>query len=75
MANQKLSVGEEMMQWAEKHWLIDKVCKGEIGKGEGEAFSYDYFRKVFVKGIDDAIAERLNPTPQPDQLEQYNAEL
>lgn len=36
---QKKSVGEEVMQWAEKYWLIDKVCKGEIGRGEGEAFS------------------------------------
>ena len=68
MENQKLSIGEEMMQWAEKYWLIDKVCKGEIGKGEGEAFNYEYFRNVFVKGIDGAIAERLSPTPQPDNI-------
>lgn len=68
MANQKLSIGEEMMQWAEKYWLIDKVCKGEIGKGEGEAFNYEYFRNVFVKGINEAIIERLNPTPQPDDI-------
>lgn len=68
MANQKLSIGEEMMQWAEKYWLIDKVCKGEIGRGEGEAFNYEYFRNVFVKGINEAIAERLNPTPQPDDI-------
>lgn len=65
MANQKLSVGEEMMQWAEKYWLIDKVCKGELSK-EGETFNYEYFRNVFVKGIDGHIAERLNPTPQPE---------
>lgn len=68
MANQKLSIGEEMMQWAEKYWLIDKVCKGEIVEGEGEAFNYEYFRNVFVKGIDEAIIERLNPTPQPDDI-------
>lgn len=68
MANHKLSIGEEMMQWAEKYWLIDKVCKGEIARGVGEAFNYEYFRKVFVKGIDEAIAERLNPTPQPDDI-------
>lgn len=68
MANQKLSIGEEMMQWAEKYWLIDKVCKGEIGKGEGEAFNYEYFRNVFVKVINEAIVERLNPTPQPDDI-------
>lgn len=68
MAQQKLSVGEEMMQWAEKYWLIDKVCKGEIGKGEGEAFNYEYFRDVFVKGINDNINERFNPTPQPESV-------
>lgn len=68
MANQKLSVGEEMMQWAEKYWLIDKVCKGEIVKGEGEAFNYEYFRNVFVKGINDNINERINPTPQPENI-------
>lgn len=67
MENKKLSIGEEMMQWAEKYWLIDKICKGEIGKdGNSEAFSYDYFRRVFIKGIDGAIAERLSPTPQPE---------
>ena len=68
MAQQKLSVGEEMMQWAEKYWLIDKVCKGEIGKGEGEAFNYEYFRDVFVKGINYNINERFNPTPQPESV-------
>jgi len=67
MKNKELSIGEEMMQWAEKYWLIDKVCKGEIGKGEGEAFDYNYFRNVFIKNIDATIEERLNPSEKPQQ--------
>ncbi len=67
MATKKLSVGEEMMQWAEKYWHIDKVCKGEAPTG-GEAFNYDYFRNVFVKGIDDNIARRLNQPIEPENV-------
>lgn len=67
MENNRLSVGEEMMQWAEKYWLIDKVCKGEIGNDNGEKFEYDYFRNVFVKGIDDNIKNRINPPDYPTQ--------
>lgn len=67
MENQQLSIGEESMQWAEKYWHLDKVCKSKTAKMDAEEFNYQYFRDVFVKKIDEAIAERLNPTPQPEQ--------
>lgn len=69
---QKKSVGEEVMQWAEKYWLIDKVCKGEIGRGEGEAFSWETFRGAFINAINGNIEERLNPTEQPTQENSLN---
>lgn len=67
MVNKNLTVGEDVVQWAEKYWLIDKILKGELDMSKGEAFSYDYFRKVFIKAIDGNIAERLAPEPQPEQ--------
>ena len=62
MSQKKISVGEEAIIWAEKYWLIDKIIKGEIGKGDGEAeaMPYDYFRSAFIKAINDIIAERIN---------------
>lgn len=59
MAKQQ-SIGEEVMQWAEKYWHIDQVCKNELPEG-GESFTYDYFREVFVQKIDDEIKDRLFP--------------
>jgi hypothetical protein len=55
------------MQWAEKYWLIDKILKGEIGKGEGEVMNYDFFRSVFINAINGNIAERINPTDRQTQ--------
>ena len=65
MENQKLSVGEEVMQWAEKYWLIDKILKGEIGKGEGEAMDYSCFRGAIIRGINELVKERLVPAERP----------
>lgn len=59
MAKQQ-SIGEEVMQWAEKYWHIDQVCKNQLPT-EGEQFAYDYFRKVFVQKIDAEIKDRLFP--------------
>ena len=56
----KQSIGEEVMQWAEKYWLIDKACNNELPQG-GEQFAYDYFRKVFIEKINDEIKDRLFP--------------
>lgn len=61
------SIGEEMMEWAEKYWLIDKVCKNEIGSNEGEAFSWKAFRSAFVQGIDAKVDELINPIEPPQQ--------
>lgn len=62
-------VGEEVMQWAEKYWLIDKIFKGEIGRGrgEGELLDWKTFRATFIKAINGSIENRLNPTDRPTQ--------
>jgi len=68
--NKELTVGEDVMQWAEKGWLIDKFLKGEIPKDDNnESFSYDYFREVFIKYINENISERLNPEPKRPEWE------
>ena len=54
------SIGEEVIQWAEKYWNIDKVCKNELPQ-DGEQFSYEYFRRVFIEKIDSEIKDRLFP--------------
>jgi hypothetical protein len=68
----KESAGEELMQWAEKYWLIDKVCKGEIGRGEGEAFNWDYFRRCFVNAINSTVENAINPNEEPTQDNSLN---
>lgn len=65
MAQEKKSVGEEVMEWAEKYWLIDKIMKGQIGKGEGETMHYESFRFAMIRAIDHTATERLKPTPTP----------
>ena len=68
--NKELTVGEDVLQWAEKGWLIDKFLKGEIPKDDNnESFSYDYFRKVFIDEINRNISERLNPEPKHPEHE------
>ena len=64
---QKKSVGEEAILWAEKYWLIDKVCKGEIERSEGESFSWEIFRAAFINAINGDIEERINPQEQPSE--------
>jgi hypothetical protein len=54
------SVGEEVIEWAEQYWLIDKMLKNKSREGE-EGFSYDYFRKVFVNKINLTITQRIEP--------------
>jgi hypothetical protein len=68
----KESAGEELMQWAEKYWLIDKVCKGEIGRGDGEAFDWNAFRRCFVNAINSTVENVINPTEEPTQDNSLN---
>jgi len=69
--NKELTVGEDVMQWAEKGLLIDKFLKGEIpNDNNNESFSYDYFRKVFIEYINENIFERLNPEPKRPEWEE-----
>ena len=68
------SIGEEVMQWAEKYWHIDKVCKNELPK-EGEQFNYDSFRKVLIQKIESEINNRLFPENNVlESDEKYNGE-
>ena len=63
----KTSIGEEVIVWVEKYWLIDKILKGEIGLEEGEKLNYEYFRRAFINAINSSIKERLMPTEQPTE--------
>ena len=56
----KQSIGEEVVQWAEKYWHIDKVYKNESSE-EGEQSDYGYFRKVLIEKIESEIKDRLFP--------------
>ncbi len=58
MAKQQ-SIGEEVIQWAEKYWHIDQICKNQ--QQAEVSFAYDYFRKVFIEKIDHEIKDRLFP--------------
>jgi hypothetical protein len=59
MANSKKTIGEEVVEWAEKYWHIDKLQL--VVEGEAEKFSYEYFRKVFIQKIETEIRDRLFP--------------
>lgn len=66
------SIGEEVIQWAEKYWHIDKVCKNELPK-EGEQFQYEYFRRVIIQKIESEINNRLFPENSVlENNEKYN---
>jgi hypothetical protein len=65
MANQQQPIGEEMMKWAEKYWLIDMALKKELDK-HSEAFSYDQFRSAFIAKMELEIKNRLFPIQDPE---------
>ena len=53
----QLTVGEEFIEFAEKHWLLDKmVLKSTEGS---ESCNYDYMRDVFIQKIDSILKDRL----------------
>lgn len=56
----KQPIGEEVLQWAEKYWHIDKVCKNELSE-QGEQFNYEYFRGALIEKIESEIKDRLFP--------------
>ena len=55
------SVGEEVIEWAEQYWLIDKMLKNIKSREGEEGFSYDYFRRIFVDKINSVITQRIEP--------------
>ena len=57
----KQSIGEEVVQWAEKYWHIDKVYKTYESSEEDEQSDYGYFRKVLIEKIESEIKDRLFP--------------
>jgi hypothetical protein len=59
MANSKKTIGEEVVEWAEKYWHIDKLQL--VVEGEAEKFSYEYFRGAFIQKIEAEIRDRLFP--------------
>lgn len=57
---EKITVGQEFIEWAEKYWHLDKLVKiedpDEFG---GEICDYKYMRNVFIEKINCIINERL----------------
>jgi len=58
MNDKKISLGEEVLQWAEKNWALDKLIKGEMPEGS-ESVSYDHLRRVLVNVINRTAEERI----------------
>lgn len=59
--NEKISVGKEFMEWAEKYWLLDKLVNPEKSdNSSGETCDYNYMREIFIEKINGIIKERLN---------------
>lgn len=58
--NEKTTVGQEFIEWAEKYWLLDKLVKFENpDKFAGEVCDYNYMRDIFIEKINSIIKNRL----------------
>ena len=56
-----VSVGEEFVDWAERHWDLKRVYEKQLtAEGNAEACPYSYVRKVFADRINSVIKERLS---------------
>ena len=56
----QLSVGKELIEWAEHYWQLDKVVNIQSpDKFAGETCDYKYMRKIFIQKIDSIIAKRM----------------
>lgn len=54
---EKLSVGEEFVEWAEQYWGLKRAYSQE--NNEGESSSYNYMRKLFGEKINELIKDKL----------------
>lgn len=57
---EKITVGQEFIDWAEKYWQLDKLIKVENPDTfNQEVCDYQYMRKIFVEKINSIIQTRL----------------
>ena len=57
---EKLSTGQEFIEWAEKYWKLDKLMVIEDPDNfAGEACDYNYIRNIFIQKINAIVKERL----------------
>lgn len=62
--DKEIKIGEEVVDWAERYWFIDKILKGEIGLDDKNHDKMDYpsFREKLIKNINHSVSEFITPT-------------
>ena len=58
----KLTVGEEFVNWSEKFWCLKEKYDSSLNDdfGNEESCPYNYMRDIFINKINELIKEKLS---------------